>query len=87
MTPRKNDVQSMDSLDDLEGQISKTYAQIQSEAARSCCIYAVPVMLTNINTKKAYEPRAVSIGPYPAKNLTKLQQSWLKLSWFCKSCT
>jgi hypothetical protein len=54
MPPRKNDVQSMDSLDDLEGQISKTYAQIQSEAARSCCIYAVPVMLTNINTKKAY---------------------------------
>jgi hypothetical protein len=66
MPPRKN--KSTDSLDDLEGQISKTcciYAQIPSEA-RSCCIYAVPVTLIEINGKKAYtyQPRVVSIGPY-----------------------
>jgi hypothetical protein len=40
---------------------------MQSEA-RSC-IYAVPETLTKINTKDAYKPRVVSIGPHHCKDV------------------
>jgi hypothetical protein len=66
MTKGRNE--STDSLDDLESQISKICCidlPIPSEA-RSCCIYAVPVTLIEINGKKAYQPRVVSIADHRA---------------------
>ncbi|XP_059455300.1 UPF0481 protein At3g47200-like [Corylus avellana] len=65
---------SMESLEELEGDLTKTHPEestdsedeleVEGEMSKNCCIYTVPKTLADINTKKAYEPRVVSIGPY-----------------------
>jgi hypothetical protein len=44
----------------------------------------------NLSKLKQLNPKTMNTKRFFAsmvKNLTKLLQSWLKLSWFCKSCT